>query len=204
MRVSDLSDVELRRVSDDFLSFADCFGVPLFSWQREAFGGATRRVEGTFVCPLGGISVPRGDGKSWGAAAVGAWRFVFGPPPVDVTSVALDYDGAKVILQHAKRILRLHPDLESSCDVLADSIVNPTTGSAWRIRSREHTASRGLHPDVVLYDECGWAKDDELFASLLAAQASVKDPLFLVVSTVGRRKSGPLWTIKQLAASEVA
>jgi hypothetical protein len=53
----------------------------------------------------------------------------------------------------------------------------------------------------VLYDEAGWARDDELFASLLAAQASVADPLFLVTSTVGRRQAGPLWTIKELAES---
>jgi hypothetical protein len=51
----------------------------------------------------------------------------------------------------------------------------------------------------VLYDECGWARDDELFSSLLAGQASVSDPLMLIISTVGRRQSGPLWTIKTLA-----
>jgi hypothetical protein len=54
----------------------------------------------------------------------------------------------------------------------------------------------------VLYDEVGWAKDDELFASLLAAQASVKDPLFLVTSTMGRRKSGPLWTLQRMAQED--
>ena len=50
-----------------------------------------------------------------------------------------------------------------------------------------------------IYDEVGWARDDELFTSLLAGQASVEDPLMLVGSTVGRRKSGPLWTVKTLA-----
>jgi hypothetical protein len=52
---------------------------------------------------------------------------------------------------------------------------------------------------VVLNDETGWAPNDELFTSLLAGQASVADPLMLVTSTVGRRKSGPLWTVKELA-----
>lgn len=51
----------------------------------------------------------------------------------------------------------------------------------------------------MIYDEVGWARDDELFASLLAAQASCLDPLMLVVSTVGRRKAGPLWRIKEMA-----
>jgi phage terminase large subunit-like protein len=199
MRLCDLSDRELHRITEDFVFFCDSFGVPLFDWQREAFGGATQRVEGRFVCPLGGISVPRGDGKSWGAACVGAWRFLFGPQPHDVLSVALDFDGAKVVLDHARRLLRAHPDLEAGVDFRADDILNPSTGGSWRVKSREHTASRGLHPDTILYDETGWARDDELFGSLLAAQASVRDPLFLVVSTVGRRKSGPLWRIKELA-----
>jgi phage terminase large subunit-like protein len=105
-------------------------------------------------------------------------------------------------MDHGKRVLRSHPDLEEGLEFRADSIVNPETGSCWRVKSREHTSSRRLHPTLVIYDEVGWANDDELFASLLAAQASVHDPLFVVVSTVGRRKSGPLWTIKQMAEED--
>ncbi len=65
---------------------------------------------------------------------------------------------------------------------------------------RDHESSRGLHPDVVLYDEASWSRDDgELFASLLAGQASCPDPLLLIVSTVGRRAQGPLWKVQELA-----
>ena len=199
-----LTDQDLLRVSEDFLYFADTFDIPLFDWQREAFGQATRRVDGTFLYPLGGISVPRGNGKSWGAAAVGCWRLVFGPPPQDILSVALDLDGAKVVMQHAEKILRSHPVLSGLAEFKADTIGIPTTGSTWRVKSRDHTSSRGLHPHVIVYDECGWSKDDELFSSLCASQASVPDPLFLVVSTVGRRKTGPLWTIKALAEGVAA
>ena len=56
----------------------------------------------------------------------------------------------------------------------------------------------------MLYDEVGWAKDAELFASLLASQASCVDPLFIVTSTVGRKKTGPLWTVKRMADEEAA
>jgi phage terminase large subunit-like protein len=200
--MSRLYDEQVRLLSEDFLAFCDTFGVPLFPWQREAFGGATERVKGRFVHSLSGISVPRGDGKSAGAAKVGAWRFLFGPQPQEVLSVALDYEGARVVLDHAKRTLRLHPDLEAGLDFRADGIVNSATDSWWRIRSRDHLSSRGLHPDLVLYDEVGWSESDELFSSLLAAQASVRDPLFVVVSTVGRKKTGPLWRIKALAETD--
>jgi phage terminase large subunit-like protein len=192
----------LLELSEGFLPWCSLFGLDLFDWQREDFGEATRREGGRFIHPLAAICVPRGDGKSFGSAAVGVWRLTAAPPPQEILSVALDTDGAKITLDHAKRIARGHPDLLAALEPRADSIIVPSTGSRWIVRSRDHIASRGLHPDVVLYDEVGWAKDDELWASLLAAQASVPDPFFLVTSTVGKKRSGPLWRIKKLAEAE--
>jgi phage terminase large subunit-like protein len=189
----------LTTLHHDLLAWADHYRVDLFPWQRTAFGQATERAGTHFRYRVAGVSVPRGNGKSWGAAAVGSWRFQHGPQPQLVLSCALDYEGARVILDHARTILQSHPDLARGVEFLANEIRMKSTGSRWLIRSREHTSSRGLHPNLVLYDEVGWAKDDELFASLLAAQASARDPLMLVVSTVGRRRSGPLWRIKELA-----
>ncbi len=189
----------LLRLSEDFLAWCDHFGISLYPWQTDAFGGATRREGGRFVHPLAGVSVPRGNGKSWGSAAVGAWRLTTGPAPQEILSEALDLEGGKVTLRHGDRILRSHPELEAAVEFRADSIIVPSTGSRWIVRSRDHTSSRGLHPDVVLYDEVGWVRDDELFASLLASQASAPDPFFLVTSTVGRSRSGPLWRVKELA-----
>jgi phage terminase large subunit-like protein len=194
----------LRRLAENFLIFCSTFDIPLYPWQIDTFGEACRRDGGRFVHPLAGISVPRGNGKSYGAACVGAWRLVCGPQPQEVLSLALGYEGARVILDHAKRIFRSHRDLEATVELRADSILVPATGARWQIKSREHSASRGLHPDLVLFDEVGWLKDDELFASSLASQASVADPLTLLTSTVGRRQAGPLWTIKQLAEREAA
>jgi phage terminase large subunit-like protein len=192
-----MSSVTARR--NDFLAWADHYRVPLFPWQREAFGSATERAGTHFRYRLAGISVPRGNGKSWGAAAVGSWRFQHGPQPQVILSCALDLEGAKVVLDHARTILQSHPDLARGVEFLTDEIRMKSTRSRWLVKSREHTASRGLHPNLILYDEVGWARDDELFASLTAAQASARDPLMLVVSTVGRRRSGPLWRIKELA-----
>ena len=186
-------------LAEDFVAFCDAFRISLFDWQREDFGGALRREHGRFVRRIAAISVPRGDGKTHGTAASGLWRLVCGRPPHHISTSALDREGAKIMLAQAKRMVRSHPDLASAIKPLADGFVVPSTGSRWTITSRDHESSRGEHPDVVQYDEAGWAKDDELFASLLASQASVADPLALVVSTVGRRKSGPLWTIKTLA-----
>jgi len=101
--------------------------------------------------------------------------------------------------RYLRRIVRGSKALARAVEIQAGGLVVPSTGSRWSITSREHTASRGRHPTLVLFDEAGWSRDDELFGSLLAGQASVEDPLCLVISTVGRRQSGPLWTVKALA-----
>jgi hypothetical protein len=191
--------VDVQAIRESFTAFCFWLNLQLFDHQAEDFGEAGRRVDGRFVHRLAGISWPRGDGKTEASACFGLWRFVCGRPGTDVLSVALDLDGADVMMNYARRLVRDHPELASLITVRASALLIEETGSRWTIASREHTASRGRHPDLVLYDECGWARDDELFASLLAGQASVDDPLMLVVSTVGRRKSGPLWTVKQLA-----
>lgn len=189
---------------DSFLAFAAAFGLVLYPWQAEAFGTACRREGGRFVHRVAAVSVPRGNGKSYAGAGVGVWRLLCGRPPQDIISAALDLEGARVVLDHARTIIRGHPALEGAIEVQANGLLVPETGSRWTITSREHTASRGRHPTLAIYDECGWAKDDELFSSLLAGQASVEDPLMLVISTVGRRQSGPLWTVKMLAEGTAA
>lgn len=190
-----MSDVAVLR--EDFLGWCDHMGYRLYDWQREAFGEATRREGSRFVHRLAGISVPRGNGKSWGGARIAEW-LLRTRRNVHVLTAALLTDGARVVLDHGREAFRGTKGVR----VMADSILIPATGSRWTITSREHTASRGLHPDLVIYDEIGWARDDELFAGLLAAQASVEDPLFLVISTVGLRRSGPLWRVKELAEAE--
>src|SRR5712691_2190109 len=184
---------------DDVLAFADHFGIGLYPWQQDAFGKACRREEGHFVHRLAAASMPRGNGKSFAGATVGLWRLLCGKPPQDIISAALDLDGAKVVMDHARGIVRGHPALAEAIEVQAGGLIVPSTGSRWTVTSREHTASRGRHPTLTIYDEIGWASDDELFSSLLAGQASVEDPLMLVISTVGRRQSGPLWSVKMLA-----
>jgi hypothetical protein len=187
-----------RAISEDFALFCAVYGVTLYPWQVEAFGAAFRREGGRFCARLAGVSAPRGNGKSFAGAAGGLWRLLFGPPPQTILSVGLLVEGAKIILEHGRRLVRARPELGAGVEERADGFVIPATGSRWIVRSRDHESSRGEHPDLITYDECAWAADDSLFASLLSAQASVVDPLMLVVSTVGKKRSGPLWQVKTL------
>jgi hypothetical protein len=183
-------------VREDFVAFCDRFNEPLFDWQREVAGEAFKREGGRFKYRLVAISAPRGDGKSALAIKLGRW-LLLRKPRQHILTAALTTTGTRVVLDGGRRGFR--GVQHGGVKVLKDAILIPTTESRWTITSREHTSSRGEHPDCVLYDEGGWSLDDELFASLLAAQASCADPLFVMVSTVGKRRSGPLWKIKELA-----
>ena len=195
MSVDVIVTPEAPSILEDFVMFADHYHDPLFDWQREVGTLALQREGGKFKYRLVGISAPRGDGKSALGAKIGRWALVR-HRGAHVLSAALSVDGARVVFGYGREAFR---GMGQSVRVLKDSIEIASIGSRWTITSREHTSSRGLHPHVVIYDEVGWVNDDELFASLLAAQASVADPLMVVISTVGRRRSGPLWRIKELA-----
>src|SRR5262249_15069639 len=110
---------------DSLLVFADRLGLTLFDWQREAFGAACTREGGRFKFRLSGISVSRGQGKSYAGAVVGLWRLLCGPPPQDIVSAALDLEGAKVVLDHARRIVREHPALERTVEATATGLSVP-------------------------------------------------------------------------------
>ncbi len=126
----------VRALSEDFLAWADHYRQGLYDWQREAFGGATRRGGGRFRYRLAGVSTPRGNGKTAGGAKVGSWRFRLGPQPQLILSCALDYEGARVCLDHAKATLRSHPE-------------SRTASSFWRMscaflrRARAGSFARG-------------------------------------------------------------
>lgn len=191
-----LTNERVTEIRESFPAWCDHCHVTLYDWQREAFYEATRRENGRFVHPLSGVSVPRGNGKSFAGAMVGAWG-LFRQRYAHVLTAALSLDTARPVLRYGQQFFKSRNVVK----VMADQIIYPVGDSRWTITSRDHISSRGEHPSLIVFDELGWSADDELFASLLAGQASVPDPLMLVISTVGKRAAGPLWKVKELAES---
>ncbi len=189
-----------RYVMLPFLEFCARLAIPLFDWQREAFGAATRRAADRFLTPLVGISVPRGDGEVVWLGCRGA------------VAACVRQPGRTSSARRSTRQVRASCWIMRgpSCGVIRRCRTRSTCRQtpcstprrirAWTITSREHTASRGRHPDVVLYDEADWAQ--RCRAVFVAARGTGDRSAIrclLVTSTVGRRQSGPLWTIKELA-----
>jgi hypothetical protein len=92
---------------------------------------------------VAGVSLPRGNGKSYAGAAVDVWRLLCGKPPPDIISAALDFEGAKVVLEHAPSIVCGHVALSEAIEVRADGLYVPPTGSRWTVTSaRSHRVAR--------------------------------------------------------------
>ena len=203
-----LDPTRLGRYADDPIAFLRDAGAGLWPWQEKLLKDALQRRGGRFRRRFVCVSLPRGNGKSYLAAMIACWRLFTGPAGQDIISVALDAKGARVVRAYALRLIERNPLLAASATIFADEIVVdtgrdaaglPRPANRWTVEPADHTSTRGRHPTAVLYDEIGWAPNDELFASLTAAQAPVDDPLFLVASTVGAARTGPLWELKQLA-----
>lgn len=60
-----------------------------------------------------GISAPRGDGKSLGAALVGLWPLLAGPPGQDILSAARQRMMSAYNQKHGPDQVRLATDLET-------------------------------------------------------------------------------------------
>lgn len=198
----------LQVYPEDALAFLGDMGAGLWDWQQDILRDALRRKEAAFAKRFVVISLPRGNGKSFLSACIALWRLFCAPAGQDIISVALDQDGARVIFRFGQQLIERNPTLAASTRITRDEIIVdtgrdadgiPRPASRWTVEPREHTSTRGRHPTVVCYDEIGWARDDELFASLSAAQAPVEDPLFVVTSTVGASRTGPLWALKEQA-----
>ncbi len=197
-------NIQTNRTSDlseSFISFCDAFHISLYQWNRDVGAEAFARIDGHFRYSIAVASLPRGNGKSRFAGTCALWMHVTGPSDQTLSVSALNREGTAHILTHIKKILRDCPDLAKIVKVHVDEIRLPGKHSKIVVTSREHTSGfvRGPHSRLIIYDEAGHTDSLELFAALLSGQASVPDPLALVVSTVGYKKAGPLWMLKERA-----
>ena len=140
----------------------------------------------------------RQNGKStlsgWGAL----WRlYTARHGPIQIVSVANDYEQASIIHRDAKRIITNSGILYGLIQSITRYEIRLVDGSRWIVKSADSVSSRGLRPDVICYDELGFAIDRDLFDTLSAGQAARPNPLMLVTSTVTGPRYGALWELFQ-------
>lgn len=193
-------------LANDPVAFVEVFdhGRKPFEHQSDAMRKVIeRKPDGKFEKRIQVISWPRQNGKSITSAWLGVLLLFTVPGVKLILTVALDRESARIVFDAAKEMIEADEVLRSLVDPnwgITRSEVRLKDGRRWVIKSADGRLSRGLSPDVVLFDELGWSQDDgDLFQVLQAGQAARPNPLTIVTSTVSPIKDGELWRLFEAA-----
>jgi len=99
-------------------------------------------------------SVPRANGKSTLAAAIGLYGlFADREEGASVLVVASDERQASLIFHTARRMVELNPKLSDACQIYQDRLYVPATDSTLRPLPAEPSALHGYDPSLLIVDE---------------------------------------------------
>ena len=157
-------------------------------WQREIvrtiFGW--RRPDGTRRFRTAYVEVPRKNGKTELAAAVGLYLLVAdGEAGAEVYSAATKRDQARIVHNAAKQMLRRSPDLRRFVEQYRDNLVVPATASKFEALSSESHTLDGLNPHGIILDELHAHRDRHLRDVLITGTGARRQPLEWIITTAG-------------------
>lgn len=170
----------------DWQVFKTCM---LFGWRRK---DGKRRFREAY------IQVPRKNGKSIWAAAVGLYMFVEdGEHGAEVYSGATSERQAWEVFGVARNMALMNDEFRDyyGVDVLARTIVNLSTGSKFAPVVRD--PGDGSSPHCAIIDEYHEHKDPRLYDTMVTGTGSramsPTGPLVLVITTAGTDTGGPCY-----------
>lgn len=117
-------------------------------FQREIIGGAFAPGIRSAV-----VSIPRANGKTMLAAALGLSELFVGAPSAEVLVVASDQRQANITLKYAKRMVELNPLLAERVQVYADRLYLPENDATLLPLPAEPGALHGHDPSLQVVDE---------------------------------------------------
>ncbi len=123
----------------------------LREWQRELIRGAFGEPRPRLAL----WSLPRGQGKTTLAAALGLNALFSGEEGARVYVVAVDERQARLTFDAAVRMVELSEPLSKRVQLFKDKIVVPRTGSVFQVLSATPANLEGLDPSLMILDEIG-------------------------------------------------
>jgi len=148
-------------------------------WQRQI-------AHGLFDDPRprqGLLALPRGNGKSTLAAALGLYGlFADGVEGAQVLCIASDERQARIVWNTARRMVELSPELAEQVQVFQDRIYVPATDSALFPLPAEPGALQGFDPSLAVIDELH-VVPESVFDAIALAAGKRERSLTLAIST---------------------
>lgn len=162
--------------------------IEMRPWQERLLDGLFAvGPDGLLRHRTGLIGMARKNGKSALGAGLALWSLYTGDAGGEVYSCAATRDQARIVFNSAKRMVELDGELTAESKVYRDAIEVPSTGSVYRVLSREAGASEGLSPTFVVFDEVHVQPDDELWNVMQLGAAARREPMLLGITTAGSR-----------------
>src|SRR5262245_49456218 len=149
--------------------------TPLFGTLRD---DGLRRYRSAFV------TMPRRNGKSVLAASIALYLlFADDEPGSYVVSAAANREQARVVFDAAARMVEAAPALSAMGQVYRGEIVIPSTGSRYKVLSRDSKVQHGMDLHGVVIDELHAHRDADLYRVLTSSTGSRRQPLTFVITT---------------------
>jgi phage terminase large subunit-like protein len=157
-------------------------------------------VHGLFDDPRprqGLLSIPRGNGKTSLAAALGLYGiFGDGVEGAEVLVVASDQRQAAIAFNIARRMVELEPRLDDRCQIFQDRLYVPHTDSVLRPLPAEPGALLGYNPSLLIVDELAVVTED-VWEACSSAVGKRDRSLTLAISTPAADSASIMWDLVQ-------
>ena len=178
-------------------SRGDFAGKPftLEAWQNEYLDRLlnTRRSDGLRQYRTSLLALPRKNGKTQMAAALGLYMTFCDDEGAEVIVAAGDRSQASLLHTAAKQLLESCPSLARRAKVYRNSIVVPERNASMFCISSEAGTKHGYNPSCVLVDEYHVFPDRELVDVLETGMGARSQPLTIYITTAGTDKMGPCY-----------
>lgn len=165
--------------------------VRLRDFQKEIIGGAFAPGIRTAV-----VAIPRANGKTSLAAMLGLAELFVGPPSAEVLVVASDERQAGITLRLARRMVELHPDLESRVHVYQDRIVVPHNDGLLLPMPAQADAIHGHDPSLLIVDELHLVTRP-VWEAATTAGGKRAESITLAISTPSSSEDSVMWDLIQ-------
>lgn len=140
------------------------------------------------------ISIPRANGKTMLAAALGLAEMFVGPPSAEVLVVASDQRQANITLRYARRMVELNPLLEDRIQVFADRLYLPHNDATLLPLPAEPGALHGHDPSLMVVDELHVVTED-VWEAVTSVSGKRPESLTLAISTPAASPDSIMWRL---------
>jgi phage terminase large subunit-like protein len=159
-------------------------------WQIDLIGSV---LDPTPLPRLAGWMLSRGQGKTTLNAALGLYDLMLGAEGASVVVAACDERQAGLCFNIARRMVELHPELESRVQVYQDRLVVPARDASFQVLPAVPKRLEGLDFTLAILDEFGRI-DREVYEVVGLASGKRESSVVIGIGT-----PGPDWATSVLA-----